>query len=126
MCVRVRVRVCVCVCVCVCVTLPQSLPLYHSSVGADGKSGKLPAPDTSNISAAVAVAKQADVAILFLGADQTTEAENFDRETLGLVGAQEQLLAAVTAVQKNVVVPIPPNMQWPSLSLCLCRSVCLV
>lgn len=42
--------------------------------------------------------------VLFLGADQTTEAENFDCEHLGLVGAQEQLLAAVTAVQKNVVV----------------------
>ena len=44
------------------------------------------------------------MAVLWLGADQTTEAENFDRETLGLVGAQEQLLAAVMAVQKNVVV----------------------
>eukprot|EP01052_Picozoa_sp_SAG31_P040124 SAG31_NODE_5733_length_2354_cov_1.622616_1_plen_581_part_00 len=64
----------------------------------------LPPPDTSNISAAVAVAKAADVAVLFLGADQTTEAENFDREDLGLVGAQEQLLAAVTAVQSNLVV----------------------
>ena len=35
---------------------------------------------------------------------QTTEAENFDRIGLGLVGAQEQLLAAVTAVQPNTVV----------------------
>jgi hypothetical protein len=69
-----------------------------------GMPSLLPPPDTSNISAAVAVAKAADVAVLFLGADQTTEAENFDRETLGLVGAQEQLLAAVTAVQSNVVV----------------------
>ena len=35
---------------------------------------------------------------------QTTEAENFDRRELGLVGAQEQLLAAVTAVQPNTIV----------------------
>jgi beta-glucosidase len=56
----------------------------------------MPPPDITGIPAAVAAAKAADVAVLFLGADQTTEAENFDRETLGLVGAQEQLLSAVT------------------------------
>ena len=32
------------------------------------------------------------------------EAENFDRRELGLVGAQEQLLDAITAVQPNVVI----------------------
>lgn len=62
-----------------------------------------PAPDTSGIPAAVAAAKAADVAVLFLGADQTTEAENFDRRTLGLVGAQEQLLLAVAAANPRVV-----------------------
>lgn len=62
-----------------------------------------PAPNTSMIPAAVAAARAADVAILFLGADQTTEAENFDRRTLTLVGAQQQLLEAVLAVQDKVV-----------------------
>ena len=71
---------------------------------ADGKSGPLPPPDVTMIPFAVAAAKAADVAVLFLGADQTTEAENFDRRELGLVGAQEQLLDAVLAVNKNVVV----------------------
>eukprot|EP01048_Picozoa_sp_COSAG05_P013569 COSAG05_NODE_1459_length_4826_cov_2.560609_4_plen_392_part_00 len=87
----------------ICDWVPKGFPNQPCSVGPNGKGLQLPPPDPSNISAAVAVAKQADVAILFLGADQTTEAENFDRETLGLVGAQEELLAAVTAVQKNVV-----------------------
>ena len=48
-------------------------------------------------------AQAADVAVLFLGADQTTEAENFDRVSLSLVGAQEHLLEAVTAVCDKVV-----------------------
>lgn len=60
--------------------------------------------DTSGIAAAVAAAKAADVAVLFLGSDQTTEAENFDRNSITLVGVQEQLLAAVLKVQPKTVV----------------------
>lgn len=63
-----------------------------------------PAPDESGIPAAVAIAKAAQVAVLFLGTDQTTEAENFDRVNLTLPGAQEALLEAVVAVQPNVIV----------------------
>ena len=62
------------------------------------------AKDTSMIPAAVAAAKAADVAVLFLGSDQTTEAENYDRDSLGLVGVQEQLLKAVVEAQPNTVV----------------------
>ena len=58
--------------------------------------------DRSNISKAVAAAKAADVAVCFLGNDQTTEAENFDRYSLALPGAQQDLLEAVAAVQPNV------------------------
>jgi hypothetical protein len=42
--------------------------------------------------------------IMFLGTDQTTEAENFDRVSLRLPGAQEELLELVASVSKNVVV----------------------
>ena len=88
----------------ICDWVPAGYPNMPCSVGPKGDNpNPLPAPDTSGIAAAVAAAKAADVAVLFLGADQTTEAENFDRLELGLVGAQDQLLAAVTAVQPNVV-----------------------
>ena len=40
----------------------------------------------------------------FLGNDQTTEAENFDRYSLALPGAQQDLLEAVAAAQPNVVI----------------------
>jgi hypothetical protein len=72
--------------------------------------------DRSNFSAAVAVAKASDVAILFLGNDQTTEAENFDRYSLGLPGAQQDLLEAVAKVQPNVVLVLqnggPIAVDW--------------
>ena len=60
--------------------------------------------DTGGIAAAVAVAAAADVAVLFLGLDQTSEAENFDRSSLALPGAQEQLALAVLAAQPRTVV----------------------
>ena len=62
------------------------------------------ADDTSGIAAAAAAAAAADVAVLFVGSDQTTEAENFDRNGLGLAGVQEQLVEAVLAAQPATVV----------------------
>lgn len=44
------------------------------------------------------------MAVLFLGSDQTTEAENFDRNSLTLVGVQEELLSEVLKVQPKTVV----------------------
>ena len=72
----------------ICDWVPLGYPNMPCTIGKDGKAGPMPPPNTSGIPAAVEVAKAADVAILFLGSDQTTEAENFDREGLGLVGAQ--------------------------------------
>mmetsp|Transcript_60952 Transcript_60952/g.132374 ORF Transcript_60952/g.132374 Transcript_60952/m.132374 type:complete len:284 (+) Transcript_60952:591-1442(+) len=50
------------------------------------------------------VAAEADVAVVFVGLDQTSEAENFDRNNLELPGVQEQLLQEVMKVQENTVV----------------------
>ena len=62
------------------------------------------ANDTSGFDEAIAAAKAADVAVLFVGSDQTTEAENFDRDVVALAGVQEDLIRAVVAVQPNTVV----------------------
>jgi beta-glucosidase len=61
------------------------------------------AVDKSGFAAAIAAAKAADVAVLFLGSDQTTEAENYDRKEIGLAGVQEELLAAVVAANPKTV-----------------------
>jgi len=65
----------------------------------DGK-----AVDTSGIDAAVATAKAADVAVVFVGLDQTSAAENFDRKELTLPGVQEELVLRVLSAQPNTAV----------------------
>ena len=64
----------------------------------DGK-----AVDKSGFPAAVAAAKAADIAVVFLGSDQTTEAENYDRKEIGLSGVQEELLAAVLSANPKTI-----------------------
>jgi beta-glucosidase len=56
-----------------------------------------------DIAAAVAAAKQADAVILGLGERQSISGEGFDRSNLDLPGNQEQLLEAVVATGKPVI-----------------------
>ena len=60
--------------------------------------------NTSGIPDAAHAAAAADVAVLFIGSDQTTEAENFDRQNITLAGVQEELLTAVLAANPVTVV----------------------
>lgn len=62
------------------------------------------AKDRSGFAAAVAAAKSADVAVVFVGNDQTSEAENFDRDSITLPGVQEDLVLAVRAANPSTVV----------------------
>ena len=68
------------------------------------------------IPAAVAKAKDADVVILALGEWQGISGEGFDRSTLDLPGNQEQLLEAVVATGKPVVLVLengrPLTIGW--------------
>jgi len=70
----------------------------------------------SDIAAAVAKAKDADVVILGLGERQGISGEGFDRTDLGLPGNQEQLLEAVVGVGKPVVLVLengrPLTIGW--------------
>ncbi len=69
-----------------------------------------------DIAAATAKAKDADVVILGLGERQGISGEGFDRTDLNLPGNQEQLLEAVVAVGKPVVVVLengrPLTIGW--------------
>jgi beta-glucosidase len=93
----------------ICDERPKGYPNFPCQV-------KDSAADRSNFSSAVATAKAADVAVLFLGNDQTTEAENFDRFSLALPGAQQALLEAVGEVQPNIVLVLqnggPIAVDW--------------
>jgi beta-glucosidase len=69
-----------------------------------------------DIAAAVATAREADVVILGLGEWQGISGEGFDRSCLDLPGDQEQLLEAVAATGKPVVLVLengrPLTIGW--------------
>lgn len=57
-----------------------------------------------SLAEAVDAAKKADVAILFVGTNQTTEREGIDRNSLDLPAAQLRLVRAVTAANPKTVI----------------------
>jgi beta-glucosidase len=72
--------------------------------------------DGKEIAGAVAIARDADVVILGLGEWQGISGEGFDRSDLGLPGNQEQLLEAIVATGKPVVLVLengrPLTIGW--------------
>ena len=64
------------------------------------RSGKL---NRAYLDEAVSQAKAADVVILCIGLDESSESEGLDRTHIGIPAVQKQLLDAVTAVNPNVV-----------------------
>jgi beta-glucosidase len=69
-----------------------------------------------NIDEAVAIARKSDVAIVVIGGNEITCKENEDRDDLGLVGQQQELVEAVYATGTPVVVVLlhgrPLAIQW--------------
>lgn len=65
---------------------------------------------------AVEAAKNADVAVLFVGLPDAYESEGYDRSHMGMPACQNELIEAVAEVQPNVVVVLhngsPVEMPW--------------
>lgn len=61
-------------------------------------------PDAQLEASAVAAAKNADVAIVFMGLDEVSESEGLDRNHIDLPKAQVKLLAAVARANPHVIV----------------------
>ncbi|HEX4787245.1 MAG TPA: glycoside hydrolase family 3 C-terminal domain-containing protein [Actinospica sp.] len=59
---------------------------------------------------AVEAARDSDVAVLVVGSTHTTESEGYDRESLALPGRQDELIAAVAAVNPRTVVVVNSGM----------------
>jgi beta-glucosidase len=70
----------------------------------------------ANIDSAANRAKRADVVILCLGTTRAVEAENNDRTSLGLPGAQQQLLQSVVRANPKTIVVLsnggPLSTKW--------------
>ena len=64
------------------------------------RSGK---PNKAYLDEAVSQAKMADVVVLCIGLDESSESEGLDRTHIGIPAVQKQLLDAVTAANPNVV-----------------------
>jgi beta-glucosidase len=85
----------------------EALPLLAAG-GAIGRFGigyEPPLPDDDErLRRAVDAARDADVAVVVVGATDDYEAEGFDREHLHLPGRQDELVSAVAAANPNTVV----------------------
>ena len=72
--------------------------------------------ERENIDQAVAIARWSDVAILVIGGNELTTKENEDRDSLDLVGKQQELVEAVYATGTPVVVFLlhgrPISITW--------------
>jgi beta-glucosidase len=72
--------------------------------------------DGKDVTSAVAAARSADVVIMALGENLGISGEGFDRSCLDLPGSQEQLLEAVAATGKSVVLVLengrPLTIPW--------------
>lgn len=80
--------------------LAGAAPVFAPGFTLDAKA----AADPALLAEAVAAAEGAEVVLAFLGLPAAAESEGFDREHLRLPEAQLELLAAVRAVNPNVVV----------------------
>ena len=75
------------------ITGPQTIVLVY-------REPQAPATDKETLD----LAGSADIAVIFVGTDQTTGREESDRFSLKLPGNQEELIKAVAAVNKNTIV----------------------
>ena len=86
----------------------------HSLVGLVARPA--PLPDGAAIAAAVAAAREADVAVVVVGLTEEQETESRDKSTLALPGAQDALVEAVAAAARRTVVVVnaatPVLMPW--------------
>ncbi|MFE3194994.1 beta-glucosidase [Nocardia sp. NPDC059240] len=72
--------------------------------------------DDEEFAAAVELARTSDVAIVVVGTTEQIESEGFDRRDLALPGRQDELVAAVAAVNPRTIVVVnsgsPVEMPW--------------
>ena len=84
------------------------------------RSGK---PNKAYLEEAVSQAKMADVVILCIGLDESSESEGLDRTHIGIPAVQKQLLDAVTAANPNVVAVVSAGSVIETDWVEKCRAV---
>lgn len=83
---------------------------------AEGFAADADESDSEKLRAAVGAAQRAECAVIFAGLPDSYESEGYDRTRLDLPACQNELIAAVAAVQPNTVVVLhngsPVTMPW--------------
>jgi beta-glucosidase len=96
------------------VTAEVDLADVHAMVGLVAR--PRPLPDDAAIAAAVAAARDCEVAVVVVGLTEEQETESRDKATLALPGAQDALVSAVAAAAPRTVVVVnaatPVLMPW--------------
>jgi len=73
-------------------------------------------PDAEELERAVALAAEADVAVVVVGTTEEVESEGYDRDSLALPGRQDELVGRVAAVNPRTVVVVnsgaPVLLPW--------------
>jgi hypothetical protein len=87
-----------------CIVTPFNAILQKGIQATYNKGCDINSSDKSGFAAAVAAAKAADVAVMFIGIDNTIEYEGMDRVTIDLPGVQLALVQAVMQTGTPVVV----------------------
>lgn len=82
----------------------EPLTALRARLGAGVRVDYDPGLSRSDAERAVAVARGADIALVFAGTDAAIEGEGHDRDALTLPGGQESLISAVAAANPNTVV----------------------
>jgi beta-glucosidase len=97
---------------------PIVMPGAPAPKSAAGVAGAAPSGEPARLEQAVAAARKADVAIVFVGETADMSGEAASRANLTLPGRQQQLLEAVVATGKRVVLVVesgrPLDMRWAS------------
>ncbi len=77
-------------------------------------------PDAAMQEKAVTLAKKADYVLLYIGLDEISESEGLDRSTLSLPKCQTEVLKAVSAANRNVIVVMSAgsSVEMPWIDQC--------
>lgn len=84
-------------------TIAEAITAVNPGVTTNALGCDINSQDTSNISAALALARAADVVVLVMGIDKSQEHEGIDRTDTALPGQQPNLVAQILALGKPVV-----------------------
>ena len=107
-----------------CTTLDHTMDIINrfdlNVVGFEPAYPRHGAPDAALRDKAVALARQADYVLMYIGLDEISESEGLDRSTLALPECQVEALRAVSQANPNVIVVLSAgsSVEMPWLDQC--------